>query len=123
MSSEQDCEHQSSIDAQSTVTNSKRESMVLSAMDTSLTMRQQVGQALGFISNTINQNIITARYATIFSITALTVWGVSTSPLFFRFRRIADIPLAYFQQRKRAACRMVHIATIPKSLSKSGTMI
>jgi len=88
------------------------------------TLRQEAGQALAHISDTINKNIITARYATIFSVSALTIWGISMSPIFFRFKRITDIPMSYFQQRRTIPCRIVQIANpISKDLSNSGMII
>ena len=91
---------------------------------TTTTLRQEAGQVLASISDTINSNLITARYATFLSITALTVWGVSISPLFFRFKRISDIPITYFQQRRTIPCRLVHIANITSTkLSRSGMWI
>jgi len=99
-------------------------------------LRQETGRILAKISDTINDNLILARYTTLMSLSALTVYGLSISPLFFRYKRITDIPISYFHQRSTLACRFVRIVhprttgstytpsssqdTITETLTKSG---
>ena len=92
-----------------------------SSRSTNRTLRQEAGQMLANISDTINENLIIARYGTFISISALTIWGISISPLFFRFKRISDIPVSYFQHRRNLPCRLVQIASATSNtLAQSG---
>ena len=68
-----------------------------------------VGQALSSFSDIINQNLIIARYGTIATITLLTAYGLSQTPLFFRYKRVAEIPPLWFANRYTIHGRIVHI--------------
>lgn len=57
--------------------------------------RQVVGQGMEVLSDTINENIVAVRYATIASIGLLSAYGFSRTPLFFRFKTVKDIPCMY----------------------------
>ena len=54
--------------------------------------RQVIGRGMEALSDTINDNIVAVRYATIASICLLSAYGVSRTPLFFRFKTVKDIP-------------------------------
>ena len=52
--------------------------------------RHTVGQGLHILSDTINDHLIAARYATLASIGLLAAYGLSHTPLFSRYRTVAD---------------------------------
>jgi hypothetical protein len=54
--------------------------------------RQVVGRGMHYVSDVINENILAARYATIASVILLTAYGVASTPLFYRFKAVKDIP-------------------------------
>ena len=54
--------------------------------------RQVVGRGMHHVSDVINENIAAARYATIASILLLSAYGVASTPLFYRFKTVKDIP-------------------------------
>jgi hypothetical protein len=54
--------------------------------------RQVVGRGMHYVSDVINENILVARYATIASVILLTAYGVASTPLFYRFKAVKDIP-------------------------------
>lgn len=54
--------------------------------------RQVVGRGMHSVSDAINENIVAARYATIASILLLSAYGVASTPLFYRFKTVKDIP-------------------------------
>lgn len=54
--------------------------------------RDVVGHGMDSVSTIINENLVAARYATIASIVLLSAYGISSTPLFFRFKTVKDIP-------------------------------
>lgn len=54
--------------------------------------RVNVGNSMGMVSTVVNENIITARYATFATIALLSAYGISRTPLFFRYKTVSDIP-------------------------------
>jgi len=83
------------------------------------TLRSIAGTTLHTISNTINDNIILARYGTIATCTGLVMFGLWKTPLFFRFKHVSDIPSLYFTQRKVLHGRLIHV--VPSSTTSTTT--
>ena len=71
--------------------------------------RSQLASLVSGTSDMINNNLIIARYGIICSITVLTLYGISQTPLFFRYRKLSEIPQSYFHQRRSISCRVVSI--------------
>jgi hypothetical protein len=75
------------------------------------TLRSQLGTIVSDVSDSINNNLIMARYGIVGSITILTLYGLSQTPLFFRYRTLSEIPEKYFLQRRSIYCRVVNVVT------------
>jgi len=58
--------------------------------------RESVGQAMNFVSDFINDNLLAVRYGTIASEAILSAYGIYKTPLFFGFENVADITPHYF---------------------------
>ena len=58
-------------------------------------LRQVIGKGMHTVSDIINDNIIAARYATVASIVLLSAYGISRTPLFFRYKTVSEIPGEY----------------------------
>ncbi|KAG7342501.1 hypothetical protein IV203_007594 [Nitzschia inconspicua] len=67
----------------------------------------------------INEHLIAARMVVASSVILLTAYGLFHTPLFFRFRTVADIPRHYFVQRKRLHGRILKVEQLPVSLPSS----
>lgn len=76
---------------------------------TDVSARHIIGHSVNAVTNIINNNIVAARYGTFASIALLTAYGIVKTPLFFRFKRIADIPASYFNNRKTIHGRIIHV--------------
>jgi hypothetical protein len=63
---------------------------ILGGQDVSV--RAVVGGAMHGFSQVINDNLIAARYGVMASMFLLTAYGLSNTPLFFRFRTVSEIP-------------------------------
>jgi hypothetical protein len=57
-----------------------------------VSVRAVVGGATHGFTQVINDNLIAARYGVMASICLLTAYGLSNTPLFFRFRTVSEIP-------------------------------
>lgn len=75
----------------------------------SYTPRSAVGQAMDSVSTIINDNLITFRYGAMASITLLTAYGLSNTPLFFRYRTVQEIPSSFFVGRRHLYCRIIRV--------------
>ena len=73
------------------------------------TIRQQFGTALSSISDTINNNLIIVRYVTLSSVLLLGAYGVVNTPLFFRYKRISELPVRAFTKRHWLHGRIVGV--------------
>jgi hypothetical protein len=71
--------------------------------------RSAVGQAMDKVSTLVNDNLIAFRYGTVASIALLTAYGLSNTPLFFRYRIVQEIPSSYFVGRRRLYCRIISV--------------
>lgn len=67
------------------------------------------GKALESFSDFVNENLILFRYGTTATVLFLTAYGLSQTPIFFRFKRVMDIPSSYFAKRKTIYGRIVHV--------------
>ena len=77
----------------------------------STTARSVAGSWSVKLSDAINSNIVTARYATLATIGLLSIYGIAHTPLFFRYRTVSEIPSRYFgSYRKTITCRLVRTA-------------
>jgi hypothetical protein len=81
--------------------------------------RSAVGQIMNDISAIVNDNLIAFRYGAVASISLLTAYGLSNTPLFFRFRNVAEIPSSFFVGRRRLYCRVIGVDH--RSATSSGT--
>jgi hypothetical protein len=63
-----------------------------STPDAEESWRDMVGHGMDSVSTIINENLVAARYATVASIVLLSAYGISSTPLFFRFKTVKDIP-------------------------------
>jgi hypothetical protein len=57
----------------------------------------------------VNDNLIAARYGIFAGVTLLTVYGLSQTPLFFRYRTVADVPASHFIARRRLKGRIIGV--------------
>lgn len=55
-------------------------------------IRGALGNGMDRFSQLVNNNLIAARYGVFSAVTLLTVYGLSQTPLFFRYRTVADVP-------------------------------
>jgi hypothetical protein len=68
-----------------------------------------MGQNVASLSDFINENLIPFRYGTMATVTLLTVYGLSNTPMFFRYKTISDIPSSCFIKRQTLHGRIVRI--------------
>lgn len=78
---------------------------------TSSLPRSIVGQASVDFSDWVNENLVAARFASLTTIGLLTAYGISQTPLFFRYRTVADIPSTLFRARVTLRGRLMHCPT------------
>jgi hypothetical protein len=71
--------------------------------------RSVVGTVMEKSSDIINDHLIVARMAAFSSIVLLTAFGLANTPLFFRYRTVSEIPILYFQRRKRLYGRIMSV--------------
>jgi hypothetical protein len=76
---------------------------------TTPSVRETVGEAMHSFSEGINNNLIAARYGVFASIVLLSAYGISNTPLFFRFRTVGEIPASYFFNRRRLYGRIISV--------------
>jgi hypothetical protein len=55
-------------------------------------VRGVAGETMHSFTELINDNMIAARYAVAASVVLLTAYGLSNTPLFFRFRTVSEVP-------------------------------
>lgn len=75
--------------------------------DDDSSVRAIVGETMHSFSDVINENLVAARFGVFASVALLTAYGISNTPLFFRFRTVADIPSSYFLNRRRLYGRVI----------------
>jgi hypothetical protein len=69
--------------------------------------RESIGAVSMQISSLINDNLIVARYIAMFTVSSLGIYAVTQTPLFFRYRNVAEIPSYFFQRRKSFTGRLM----------------
>jgi hypothetical protein len=89
--------------------------------DPSDKIRVAVGTGTVQLSEWVNSNLIVARYAAYAGIGLLAAYGISHSPLFFRYKTVADIPSHLFLRRRKIKCRLV-ADTSSQSASSSSAL-
>lgn len=72
----------------------------LSSETEELSHRQAIGQSLNHVMDWAHQNKIAVRYGVLTTISLLTVYGISQTPLFFRYRSVHEMPSRLFQHQK-----------------------
>ena len=77
------------------------------AASSSLDVRQTIGSGIHSFSDVVNENLIAARYAALASIALLAAYGISQTPLFFRYRTVSEIPSRLFTSRKTITGRLM----------------
>ncbi len=86
--------------------------------------RHAIGNSLHTLTEIVNNNIVAARYGTFASIALLTAYGISKTPIFFRYRRVSDIPSSIITKRKSIHGRIVHILkTDAASSNEEGSIV
>jgi hypothetical protein len=73
------------------------------------TPRATLGEVMEKSTDLVNDNLIAARMAVFSGIALLTAYGISNTPLFFRFRTVAEIPRSYFLGRKSLYGRIISV--------------
>lgn len=79
------------------------------AQSTESIVREGVGSGMVTISDLVNNNLVAFRYGTVATVTLLTAYGLANTPLFFRYKRVADIPARLFSGRKRLRVRLIKV--------------
>lgn len=77
--------------------------------ESSSSLRSQIGGSVSLLTDFIEDNIIVARIAGKTSVFLLTAYGLYKTPIFFRYKRVADIPPFMFTKRKTIYGRIVHL--------------
>lgn len=54
--------------------------------------RTVVGESMDNFTQFVNDNLIMARFGVMATVTLLAAYGIANTPLFFRFRTVAEIP-------------------------------
>lgn len=80
-----------------------------SAPSNTTSPRHLIGNSINTITGAINDNIIIARYTTIAAISLLTVYGISKTPIFFRYKNVCDVPSSLFANRRTIHGRIIHV--------------
>ena len=79
-----------------------------------LDVRRKVGTGMEIFTKVVNDNLIAARYGIFAGVTLLTVYGLSHTPLFFRYRTIADVPTSFFMARRRLHGRIIGVDAVER---------
>mmetsp|Transcript_42869 Transcript_42869/g.103687 ORF Transcript_42869/g.103687 Transcript_42869/m.103687 type:complete len:433 (-) Transcript_42869:754-2052(-) len=111
-----------SEDSTTTFTTDSKDPRLTSHDSESATIRSSVGDAMNTVSDLINDNLIAARFGVMASVVLLGAYGISNTPLFFRFRTIHDVPSSYFVRRKRLYGRIVEVDTKSSLSSPDGSI-
>ncbi|KAL3944224.1 MAG: hypothetical protein SGBAC_001721 [Bacillariaceae sp.] len=94
----------------------------LTSHSESATIRSSVGHAMHSVSDVINNNLIAVRSGVMATVVLLGAYGIYSTPLFFRFRTIHEIPSAYFVRRKRLYGRIIEVDTNSSLSSSDGSI-
>jgi len=58
----------------------------------SSSIRHVIGDQVHQATEVVNDNLIAARFGVFASVTLLTAYGLSHTPLFFRYRTVSELP-------------------------------
>ena len=94
----------------------------VSSKNTTLTIKQQCGKQLSNITDLINDNLIVVRYATFSTVLLLGAYGIANTPLFYRHKRVLDIPISSFTKRKYLHGRIVGIAETRQGIARRSSL-
>jgi hypothetical protein len=84
-----------SDDVSSTVIERKDATTTTTTTTTTKSIRGVVGECMHSFTDLVNENLIAARYGAFAGVCLLTAYGLSNTPLFFRFRTISEVPGKY----------------------------
>jgi hypothetical protein len=87
--------------------------------NTHINTRHIIGNSLNAMTDIINNNIIAARYGAFASVALLTAYGISKTPIFFRYKRVSDIPSSLIKNRQTIHGRIVHVHVLEKDIVHS----
>ena len=73
------------------------------------------------LSDFVNENLITIRYAALSSVLLLGAYSISQTPLFFRYRTVKEIPNSLYQRRRVLTGRAFQVAPLPDAAAKKQT--
>jgi hypothetical protein len=76
-------------------------------MSTEALVRQSVGTGMHTFSDLVNENLVAARFATVATVSLIAAYGISNTPLFFRYKSVHEIPTQHFLRRKRLRARLI----------------
>ncbi len=85
------------------------EKETISPTSTQTSKTQYLGSSLSSFSDFINDNLIIARYGTFATITLLTAYGLSQTPIFFRYKKVCDIPKYVLANRYTIHGRIINV--------------
>jgi hypothetical protein len=97
--------HDSTDSKDSTPTSSYSKDFL--AGKAAVVVREKMGQVSLALADWVNDNLILARTGVLVSVTVLGAYGVSQTPLFFRYPTVAALPPATFQGRVRLWGRLM----------------
>lgn len=60
--------------------------------DPGMSVRSTIGYTMDYFTRFVNENLVAARAGAFAGIFLLTVYGVSQTPLFFRYRTVSEVP-------------------------------
>lgn len=63
-------------------------------------------------TNFVNDHLLAVRYGLGATISLLAAYGISQTPLFFRYRTVSDLPTTYFRNRRSLSCRLVRVESV-----------
>ena len=85
-----------------------------------ISLRHRIGKQLSSITDVINDNLIVVRYTTISTVLLLGAYGVANTPLFYRYKHVADISSNMFMKRRWIHGRIVGVAKCSSNSSLGG---
>ena len=71
--------------------------------------RALIGSSTVSLTDAINNNLLAVRYGAAATVGLLTAYGLSQTPLFFRYTHVADIPSWMFRQRRSIHGRLTAV--------------
>jgi hypothetical protein len=81
--------------------SSREDSGKSDATEKHASIRASVAESMSRWSTFINDNKIAARYGVVATVTVLTAYAISQTPLFFRYKTAAEVPSSLFGHRRQ----------------------